>query len=166
MIFAFKKLIFYATINISFFLILLIGLQNSSKKSKHLFNSISYSIKNNKIFVINGNTYDTKDGTCIRDLIDVQDLVYIIYFFVNNKKKIRENIFNLGINKGYSVLEIVKKFQKVLKVNINYKIGAIRKGDIPELTCSNSLLKKYYKFNFSSLFNTIRNHYKFYKRLK
>ena len=34
MIFAFKKLIFYATINISFFLILLIGLQNSSKKSK------------------------------------------------------------------------------------------------------------------------------------
>ena len=34
MIFAFKKLIFYATINISFFLILLIGIQNNSKKSK------------------------------------------------------------------------------------------------------------------------------------
>ena len=139
---------------------------NSSKKSKHLFNSISYSIKKNKKFTINGDNYNTKDGTCVRDFIDVQDLVKIIYFFLNNKKKIRETTFNLGINKGYSVLEILKKFQKVLKKNVNYKTGLIRKGDIPELICSNSLLKKYYKSNFLSLSKTIKNHYNFYESLK
>ena len=131
-----------------------------------MFNSISYSIKKNKKFTINGDNYNTKDGTCVRDFIDVQDLVKIIYFFLNNKKKIRETTFNLGINKGYSVLEILKKFQKVLKKNVNYKTGLIRKGDIPELICSNSLLKKYYKFNFLSLSKTIKNHYNFYESLK
>ena len=98
-----------------------------------MFNSISYSIKKNKKFTINGDNYNTKDEIRVRDFIDVQDLVKIIYFFLNNKKKIRETTFNLGINKGYSVLEILKKFQKVLKKNVNYKTGLIRKGDIPEL---------------------------------
>ena len=131
-----------------------------------MFNSISYSIKNRKKFIINGNNYDTKDGTCVRDFIDVQDLTNIIYFFIINKKKTRDIIFNLGINKGFSVLEILKKFQKVLKIKINYKIGVNRKGDIPELVCSNLLLKKYYKFRFTNLSKTIKNHYRFYKNLK
>tara|TARA_B100000989_G_scaffold203268_1_gene153850 strand:- start:4012 stop:4974 length:963 start_codon:yes stop_codon:yes gene_type:complete len=139
---------------------------NTSKKSKHLFNSICYSIINSKEFIINGSNYSTLDGTCVRDFIDVQDLTKIIFFFLKNNKIIKEDVFNLGINKGYSVLNTIKKFETTLKVKINYKVGSKRKGDIPKLICSNKRLKKYYNSKFTNLRTTIRNHFKFYKILQ
>ena len=139
---------------------------NASKKSKHLFNSICDSILNSKKFIINGSNYKTEDGTCVRDFIDVQDLTKIILFFLKNKPFIKEDIFNLGINKGYSVLNTIMKFQKILNVKINYEAGPKRKGDIPKLICSNKKLKKYYKSKFTNISTTIKNHFKFYKNLK
>ncbi len=136
---------------------------NTSIKSKHLFNSICGAIKHKKIFIINGINYDTDDGTCVRDFIDVQDLVKIIYFFLTNKR-IKKVIFNLGINKGYSVLQTIGKFEKVLKKKIKYKIGERRKGDLPKLICNNKNLKRYYKKKFININTTIKNHYKFYQK--
>lgn len=140
-----------------------IKIGNTSKKSKHLFNNICYSILYSKQFKIYGMDYDTPDGTCIRDFIDVLDLSKIIYFFINTNN-INRNIFNIGINKGYSVLEIINKFQKILKIKINYKLGIKRKGDVPKLVCDNSRLKKYYKNKFINIRTSIINHYKFYKK--
>lgn len=78
-----------------------------------------------------GNDYDTKDGTGVRDYIHVVDLAnghLKALDKVNNTEGI--NYYNLGTGKGYSVLEVVKAFEKVNNVTIPYTIVARRKGDI------------------------------------
>ena len=79
-----------------------------------------------------GNDYPTPDGTGVRDYIHVVDLAK---GHLKALDKIRNEagvkIYNLGTGNGYSVLELVKTFEKMNNVKINYKIGARRPGDIP-----------------------------------
>lgn len=78
-----------------------------------------------------GNDYDTHDGTGVRDYIHVVDLAV---GHVKALNKIREKcglkIYNLGTGHGYSVLDIVKAFEKASGVKIPYEITARRPGDI------------------------------------
>ena len=136
---------------------------NISKKSKHLFNSLSKSIFLKNIFSINGKNYKTKDGTCIRDFVDVNDLVKIIIFFIKSKKN-KYSIFNIGTNKGYSVLEVINYFKRILKCNIIYQYTKPRIGDAPILVCDNKLLRKYYKYKFVDFNTSVRLHYLFYRK--
>ena len=84
-----------------------------------------------------GNDYDTPDGSAIRDYINVVDLakahVVAIERLLKNKNKSGYEIFNLGTGNGYSVLEIVKGFEKVSGVKLNYKIVDRRAGDIVKI---------------------------------
>ena len=64
-----------------------------------------------KIF---GNNYETPDGTCVRDYIHVSDVVSgHICALKNFEETSGLNIYNLGTGQGYSVLEIVKTFEKI-----------------------------------------------------
>ena len=78
-----------------------------------------------------GNDYDTPDGTGVRDYIHVVDLAKA---HVKAIDKLRTApgcfICNLGTGHGYSVLDLVKTFEKVNGVNIPYKIKPRRAGDI------------------------------------
>ena len=78
-----------------------------------------------------GDDYDTKDGTGVRDYIHVVDLarghVKALSKLLDNTGV---NIYNLGTGNGYSVLEIVKTFIDINKVDVNYKIVERRSGDI------------------------------------
>lgn len=78
-----------------------------------------------------GNDYDTKDGTGVRDYIHVVDLAkgHIKAIEKINKDK-GLFIYNLGTGVGYSVLDIIKAFEKVNGIKINYKIAPRREGDI------------------------------------
>ena len=78
-----------------------------------------------------GNDYDTPDGTGVRDYIHVVDLAagHVKALERINMKKGLE-IFNLGTGIGYSVLDIVKNFEKATGVDIPYIIGPRRPGDI------------------------------------
>jgi len=136
---------------------------NVSKKSKHLFNNLSKSLFKKSIFYINGKNYKTKDGTCIRDFVDVNDLVKIIIFFIKEIKN-KYSIFNIGNNKGYSVLDVLSSFNKILKCNIAYKYISHRIGDAPNLVCDNKLLRKFYNYKFVSFNNSVKSHYLFYKK--
>lgn len=81
-----------------------------------------------KIF---GNDYPTHDGTGIRDYIHVMDLAtghVAAYEYLKNNKGCF--IFNLGTGKGYSVLEVVKMFEKVSGVKIPFKFVERRPGDV------------------------------------
>jgi UDP-glucose 4-epimerase len=135
-----------------------------SKKSNQLFNCLSMSIKNRKIFHIFGNNLKTKDGTCVRDYVDVIDLVKVIIFFIKSRTIYKYNIFNIGTNKGHSVLEVLNLFNKILNKNITYLFLKKRKGDPTHSVCSNSRLKNIYKFKFSSIKDSIHRHYSFYKK--
>jgi len=78
-----------------------------------------------------GSDYDTKDGTGVRDYIHVVDLAR---GHIKAIHKIQEQAgiycYNLGTGVGYSVLEIVKAFEKMNQVEIPYKIAPRRSGDI------------------------------------
>ncbi|HNZ50088.1 MAG TPA: UDP-glucose 4-epimerase GalE [Bacilli bacterium] len=89
-----------------------------------------------------GNDYPTKDGTCIRDYIHVSDLIeaHILaaQALLNNEAS---QIFNLGSEEGFSVLEIIKTASQVTKVNIPYQISPRRPGDPAKLVAASSKIK-------------------------
>ena len=81
-----------------------------------------------------GNDYDTHDGTGVRDYIHVVDLakghVAAVKYAVEN---LGCEVFNLGTGTGYSVLDMVKAFEKANNLTLPYKITDRRPGDLP--TC-------------------------------
>ena len=97
-----------------------------------------------------GNDYDTIDGTGVRDYIHVIDLA-IGHLCAIEKLKSNPGlvIYNLGAGKGYSVLEMVKAFEKATGKEIKYKIVDRRAGDIG--TCYADATKAYNEMNFKTL---------------
>lgn len=97
-----------------------------------------------------GNDYDTIDGTGVRDYIHVSDLA-IGHLCAIEKLKSNPGlvIYNLGTGKGYSVLEMVKAFEKATGKEIKYKIVDRRAGDIG--TCYADATKAYNEMNFKTL---------------
>lgn len=92
------------------------------------------AIGKREILTVNGNDYDTPDGTNIRDYIHVVDLAKA---HVSSIKRLKEKknmsnteIFNLGTGKGNSVLEVINTFEESTGVKLNYKIGPRREGDV------------------------------------
>lgn len=78
-----------------------------------------------------GNDYPTPDGTGIRDYIHVVDLAKGHLAALRNLDKIQGiEIFNLGTGKGYSVLDVIKAFEKESGITIPYKITKRRYGDV------------------------------------
>jgi len=84
-----------------------------------------------------GNDYTTPDGSCLRDFIHVCDVasahVNAIKFLQDQKSEKIFEAFNLGTGVGVSVLELVKMFIQVTGVNLNYKIGPRRPGDVEKV---------------------------------
>lgn len=81
-----------------------------------------------------GNTYNTPDGTCIRDYIHVVDLakahVKALNYF---NQSFQFETFNIGTGNGYSVKEIVDSFEKVNNIKLNIKWGEKREGDVEQV---------------------------------
>ena len=76
-----------------------------------------------------GNDYPTHDGTGVRDFIHVVDLARGHVAALGYEKK-GAAVFNLGTGTGYSVLDLVKAFERVNGVPVPYKIAPRREGDI------------------------------------
>ena len=81
-----------------------------------------------------GDDYPTTDGTCIRDYIHVVDLAkaHIIGLKRMTVKDQNKNfeVYNLGTGRGNTVLEVIKTFEKISSLSLNYEISTRRKGDI------------------------------------
>ena len=84
-----------------------------------------------------GDDYDTPDGSCIRDYINVVDLAKAHVIAVERmlQKKSTDNVevFNLGTGRGLSVLELIHTFEKATGVKVNHKIVGRREGDIEKV---------------------------------
>ncbi len=90
-----------------------------------------------------GDDYDTKDGTGVRDYIHVTDLaIGHIKALEKANKDIGIFVYNLGTGTGYSVLEMVKTFEKVNNVKVPYEITKRRDGDIAACYADPSLAKE------------------------
>lgn len=89
-----------------------------------------------------GDDYDTPDGTGVRDYIHVVDLALgHVKALTRVLSKSGLDVYNLGTGTGYSVLDVVKAFEKASGVKINYKIVERRPGDIA--TCYSDPSKAY-----------------------
>lgn len=93
-----------------------------------------------------GNDYDTRDGSCIRDLIHVCDLAHAhtlaLEFLIGGKNKANCEVFNIGSGDGITVLESIKAFEESTGVKLNYKIGERRAGDVVAIFANNDKAKK------------------------
>ena len=85
-----------------------------------------------EILSVFGNDYPTKDGTGVRDYIHVVDLAKGHVKALEKLDKEHEGLFiyNLGTGTGYSVLDMVKAFEKATGKEVKYKIAPRRSGDI------------------------------------
>lgn len=78
-----------------------------------------------------GDDYDTIDGTGVRDYIHVVDLAKGHVAAINLlRERCNLKVYNLGTGNGYSVLEVIKAFEKASGKKVNYKIAPRRAGDI------------------------------------
>ena len=107
---------------------------NIEKKTTNLVPSILKVIRNEIPFLnVYGNDYQTKDGTGVRDYIHIDDLINGHISVMNNTKlKCNYNIWNLGTGKGFSVMEIIQEFERIIKRKVNIKICHRRQGDLAE----------------------------------
>lgn len=99
-----------------------------------------------KKLMVFGNDYPTKDGTPIRDYIHVVDLakahVMAVDRLTQNKQEQPLEIYNLGTGNGYSVMEVIKSFERVSGQKLNYDIVDRREGDVPVLYAATDLAFK------------------------
>ncbi|MCE7054659.1 UDP-glucose 4-epimerase GalE [Algoriphagus sp. AGSA1] len=95
-----------------------------------------------------GDDYDTPDGSCVRDFIHVMDLADAhvkALGYLGEQQVDFYDVFNVGTGKGNTVLEVIRTFERVNGVKLNFEIGSRRAGDIVKIwadtTKINSVLK-------------------------
>ncbi len=133
----------------------------------------TWELEKLKVF---GWDYSTKDGTWVRDYIDVVDLVkghLKALKWLKSDEKIRWNqmkewvfeIFNLGVGRGLSVLEMVKIVEEVGWKKIPYEIVERRPWDLAEVYCNPDKARKELDWEAkTSLEESIKNSWKFYNK--
>lgn len=122
-----------------------------------------------KQLTIFGNDYDTPDGTCLRDYIDIVDLANAhvkAFDYIDNVDIHITDIFNLGTGEPMSVFDIIKLFEKVNQVKVNYEFCPRRDGDVTAIWAdckkANDKLGWYAKVPIEE---TLRNAWKWEKKI-
>lgn len=117
---------------------------------------------------INGNDYETLDGTPIRDFIHVTDLAEIHYLsarhLIENKKS---EIFNCGYGKGFSIMEVINNMNDILQTTLPTIIGKRRDRDIKSSIANVQKFKDYFKWQpkFNDLKIILKTSYEWEKKL-
>lgn len=108
----------------------------------NLFPAISNSIRTGIPLTIYGHEFETKDGTAIRDYVDVRDIADAFSIAVNRVSTECLGILNLGTGKGYTVNEVISAFSRRFNFTVEY--SPPRPGDLAKLIAiskkANSLL--------------------------
>ena len=137
------------------------------KKGYNLILNLCAASLKKKMFIINGDNYNTLDGTPVRDYIDVVDLanIHLLAAKLVLKKKIFK-IFNCGYGEGFSVKQILDTFNKMSKKKIKYKVGKRRVSDIVVSIANPKKLKHLtgWKPKFDNLEQIVKSSLKWYKK--
>jgi len=127
---------------------------------------IQTALGKRKKFTIFGNDYKTKDGTCIRDYIHVEDLADAHIKALKKIKKEKKNlIYNLGLGRGFSNLELVNAVKKVSGIDFKVDYGKRRIGDPAKLIADSSRAKKELKWKpkYDNIEDIIETAYNWHK---
>ena len=141
-----------------------------SKYSTHLIkNACEVAVGKKDKLIINGDNYDTIDGTTVRDYIHVSDLAEIHYLCAKSLiKNNKSNIFNCGYGKGVSVKEVVNTLNNILTNKIVIKVGKKRTGDSKKVVANTNKLYKYFSWKpkYNNLRLILKSSLKWEKKLK
>lgn len=89
-----------------------------------------------KLYVF-GQDYNTTDGTCIRDYIHVVDLAkahtIAVKRLLEKKNEQACEVFNLGTGTGYSVLDLIRTFENITGMPLNFEVTERREGDVEKI---------------------------------
>ena len=117
-----------------------------------------------------GGDYNTEDGSCIRDYIDVVDLAKAHVAAVSRSLEEGNDsleVFNLGTGKGVSVLEMIRCFEKANGLRLNYKIVGRRAGDVEKVFSDSSKAKEVLGWTADTpLEETLANAWRWQQRLR
>ena len=114
------------------------------KKNKSLFNNLCKAFVNKKKFFIFGKNFDTPDGTSVRDYVHINDISKVHYKFakiIRNKKI--NLIINCGYGTGYSVLDVIRKFNYIYRRKIDFQFKEKRINDIEYSVASTKRLQRF-----------------------
>ncbi len=109
-----------------------------------------------------GTDYNTKDGSCLRDFIHVSDIAHAhtlaLNYLIEERNESNCDIFNLGTGIGYTVLEVIRMFEKVSGQALNYILAGRRSGDVIAIYANNdratTLLGWDPKFDLEAMMHT------------
>ena len=118
-----------------------------------------------------GDDYNTPDGSCLRDYIDVVDLakahVTAVSRMLDDKNKERYEIFNIGTGRAVSVFELVNTFEKVNNLKLNYKVVGRRPGDVESVWADTTLAETELGWKAErSLDDTLKSAWEWEKRVR
>lgn len=122
---------------------------------------------NNKEFVLYGDNYMTRDGTCIRDYIHVIDLVesHVLALEKLTKEK-RGYFYNVGTGRGYSNKEVINMVKKISGADFKVRIAPRRSGDAGVLIANPTKIQRElgFKPKYSDLETIVKTAFKWHKR--
>lgn len=85
-------------------------------------------------FTVTGDDHPTPDGSCVRDYIHVMDVAHAhtraLQYLLDNQQEKNCEVYNIGLGKGVSVLELIQAFNKATGQELPYQIGPRRAGDV------------------------------------
>lgn len=140
-----------------------LGRHGQPPGATHIIARILESIRDDTIFTINGRNYDTKDGTCVRDYVHVQDVAEA--HVIACQQQLPNCIYNLGSGQGHSNLDIVKIAEQLTGRHVKTVFGEERSGDPPVLVATSDLFQSQSswkpKFNITDIIETA---WKWYQR--
>ena len=132
-------------------------IKNYKKKEINLILLVLHSLKNpEKVVSIFGTDYPTKDGTCIRDYIHLEDLgsAHLLALEKLLNEKASAN-YNLGNGNGFSVREVINAAEKITGLKVNTVEGPRRPGDPPILVANSS--KAFSESGWSPIYTCIND---------
>lgn len=130
-------------------------------------NILLYLLGKKDNFDLYGTDFSTPDGTAIRDFIHVTDLARAHVLALEKLFKLPKSEFiNLGANKGYSVLEVIKKVEQITGEKVNYSPKPRRKGDVAVLMASNEKAERLleWELQYSDLETIIETAWNWHKK--
>ncbi|HEV7350667.1 UDP-glucose 4-epimerase GalE [Telluribacter sp.] len=123
-----------------------------------------------KSLTVFGSDYNTPDGTCVRDFIHVVDLakahVKAIELLQEQTIDNYYDVFNVGTGQGHTVLELIKTFEEVNGVPLNYSIGPRRAGDIEKIYAQSDKVNTIMKWKAEkSLADSLRDAWRWQEKI-
>ena len=145
-------------------------LGQANPETTHLIpNALNVALGKKEELIINGNDYNTQDGTAVRDYIHILDVaeahVLALDFLAKQKKPIAE-FFNIGTGRGYSVLEVIDQVCESTGKMIKFQYGPRRPGDREQVFADTTKARIVLGFTpkYSDLKTIIDTHWAFHKK--